>query len=112
SWEIPEGGCPEGDSPLEAAKRELKEETGLVAKDWSLLFNMHLSNSVSDEYCYTFLARTLEQRQSSPEETELLSVKKVSVNEALEMVETGLITDSITVAAIYKIKFMILDGRL
>ena len=52
SWEIPEGGCPKGEEPLEAAKRELKEETGLIADKYELLGNLHTSNSVSDEYAY------------------------------------------------------------
>ncbi|WP_368854575.1 NUDIX domain-containing protein, partial [Acinetobacter baumannii] len=49
SWEIPEGGCPINMDPLEGGKRELLEETGLVASEWTELFRMHLSNSVSDE---------------------------------------------------------------
>src|SRR5438270_9230901 len=46
SWEIPEGGGPLGTDPLASAKRELLEETGLVAAQWSTLLDMHLSNSV------------------------------------------------------------------
>ena len=57
SWEIPEGGCPINSDPLEGGKRELLEETGLVASDWTELFRMHLSNSVSDELGITYLAR-------------------------------------------------------
>src|SRR4029077_13024531 len=48
SWEIPEGGGSSGEDPLDTAKRELMEETGLLAKEWSHILNMHLSNSVSD----------------------------------------------------------------
>ena len=49
SWEIPEGGCPETESPEETARRELREETGLVAGRLELVATSHLSNSVSDE---------------------------------------------------------------
>ena len=49
SWEIPEGGCPLNEKPLDAAKRELVEETGLVAAEWRQILTLHLSNSVSDE---------------------------------------------------------------
>ena len=49
SWEIPEGGCAEGEDPLDAARRELEEETGLRARNWRKLGAAHLSNSVSDE---------------------------------------------------------------
>src|SRR5687768_9612123 len=49
SWEIPEGGGPLGEEPLDSAKRELKEETGMVANKWTLINRMHTSNSVTDE---------------------------------------------------------------
>lgn len=111
SWEIPEGG---GDpaAPLESARRELIEETGLVAREWSPLLTMHLSNSVSDEYGIVYLARQLEQREPTPEETEQLAIKKLPFEEAYRMVEEGKITDSLSVAAIQKVKLMILEGRM
>lgn len=112
SWEIPEGGGLRGIDPLESAKRELLEETGLVAAEWSPLVEMHLSNSVSDEYAIIYLARGLEQRTAEPEETEQLQVKKVSFEEAYQLVEQGIITDSMSVAAILKAKLMIVDGRI
>ena len=56
SWEIPEGGCPETESPEETARRELREETGLVAGRLELVATSHLSNSVSDEVGYVFRA--------------------------------------------------------
>lgn len=112
SWEIPEGGCPEGVSPLEAAQRELHEETGLKALSWDVLLEMHLSNSVTDEHATVFLAWDLEQGFAMPEETEDLQVKRMPFEEAYEMVEEGIITDSITVAALLKVKMMIDDGRI
>jgi 8-oxo-dGTP pyrophosphatase MutT (NUDIX family) len=112
SWEIPEGGSVIGIDPLEGAKRELKEEIGLVASNWKELFRMHLSNSVSDELAIIYLAKGLEQGESEPEETELLNVRKISIDEAYRMVTNGEITDSITVAAILKIKLLFLEGVL
>src|SRR5690606_3643449 len=100
SWEIPEGGCPLGIDPLEGAKRELLEETGLVAHSWEKLMEMHLSNSVSDELAMVYLAWNIEQKTASPEETELLELKRVPFEEAYQMVEMGEITDAISVAAI------------
>lgn len=112
SWEMPEGGCPVGLDTLESAKRELLEETGLVAKDWTLLFQMHLSNSVSDELAVIYLARDLQQFEAEPEEAEQLQVKKIPFAEMLDMVETGQITDAMTVAAVYKVQLLMLQGKL
>ena len=112
SWEIPEGGGPLGIDPLESAKRELLEETGLVANEWSPLLEMHLSNSVCDERAIIYLARKLEQHTSSPEENEQLMIRKVPFNEVYEMVEEGIITDSLSVAAILKIKLLIINGQI
>jgi len=110
SWEIPEGGGDPAENPLESAKRELKEETGLLAKDWMPIMVIHLSNSVTDEKGIIFLARNLEQGKSDPEETEKLKVKKLPFEEAYQMVEAGQITDSISVAAIQKVKIMLLGN--
>ena len=107
SWEIPEGGGPLDIDPLESAKRELLEETGLVANDWSPILKMHLSNSVTDEYSIIYLARQVEQHAAMPEETEQLVIKKLPFEEAWQMVEKGLITDAMSVAAIQKIKLML-----
>lgn len=112
SWEIPEGGAPIGTDPLLSAKRELKEETGLTAQHWKELLTMHLSNSVTDELAIIYLATDLEQGIAEPEDTEELHTKKVSLEEAWQMVDTGIITDSMTVAAITKIKLMQVLGQL
>jgi 8-oxo-dGTP pyrophosphatase MutT (NUDIX family) len=112
SWEIPEGGGKFGVDPVESAKRELLEETGLVAAEWTKVVDMHLSNSVSDEYAVVYLARKLSQQTASPEETEQLIVKKLPFEEVYQMVERGEITDSMSVAAILKVKLMLLDGRI
>jgi 8-oxo-dGTP pyrophosphatase MutT (NUDIX family) len=112
SWEIPEGGGKMEDSPLDSAKRELVEETGLQARQWTQLLTMHLSNSVSDEFAIVWLARDLHQGIASPEETEKLHLRKLPFEEAYRMVESGQITDSISVAAIQRLKLMILDGRI
>jgi len=112
SWEIPEGGGRMDEEPLEAAKRELLEEIGLVAKEWTQILTLHLSNSVSDESAIIFLARDLEQQTASPEETELLKVKKIPFAELVRMQESGEITDAMSVAAIQQIRLMIYEDKL
>jgi 8-oxo-dGTP pyrophosphatase MutT (NUDIX family) len=112
SWEIPEGGAEPGEDPQAAAKRELLEETGLVAAKWQQLLTMHLSNSVSDELAIIFLATQLEQREATPDDTEDLSIKKVSFEEAYKMVSEGEITDSISVAAIQKVRLLLIEGSI
>ena len=104
SWEIPEGGGPLESDVLASAKRELKEETGLTASHWSEVGRMHLSNSVSDEEGFIFLAEGLEAGEAALEETEAdMKVWKLPFSKALDMVICGEITDSLSVMGILKI---------
>lgn len=103
-WEIPEGGCPENETPLETAQRELQEETGLMATDYEVLLdNISLSNSVSDERATIFVARGLTQAGAAPEETEDLCVKRLPLAEAIDMVQNGAITDAVSVMALLRL---------
>ncbi len=103
TWEIPEGGCPQGESPLQAAQRELEEEVGVQARDWQQLMTMHLSNSVTDEFCIVFVARDLVAGTQQLEATEDIEVKKLPLQEAINMVLRGEITDAISVAALLRL---------
>jgi 8-oxo-dGTP pyrophosphatase MutT (NUDIX family) len=107
SWEIPEGGCPLNTDPLESAKRELKEETGLNARSWKVLLEMDISNCVSDEISYIYLAEGITIGQAKPDESEELEVIKLPVQEAIQMVHDGEIRDSMSVAALLKIATML-----
>ena len=110
SWELPEGGGPLDIEPLESAKRELLEETGLKANNWTELQRMHLSNSVTDELNIIYLARGLEQHEAEPEDTEQLVVRKIPLDEVYRMVCANEITDAITVAAVLRVKLLLSEG--
>jgi len=112
SWELPEGGGPFDKDPLDSAKRELLEETGLKAREWTEIQRMHLSNSVSDELGIIYLARGLEQFDAEPEDTEQLQIRIVSLEEAYGMVNQNKITDSMSVAAILKVRMMLAEAKL
>ncbi len=100
SWEIPEGGCPESETPEATAVRELREETGLDAGRLELVATAHLSNSVSDEVGYVFRATELIEGPSDPEGCERLDVRRVEWEEAWGMLNRGEITDSLSVIAL------------
>ncbi|WP_266365987.1 NUDIX domain-containing protein [Tellurirhabdus rosea] len=100
SWEVPEGGSPLGTDILESAKRELQEETGLVAGKWTKIGRIHTSNSATDEEGFLFIAEDLVQGEHAPEETEQLQIKRVPLTEAVEMVMKSQITDALSVCAL------------
>lgn len=103
SWEIPEGGSPEGEDILETAKRELEEECGLKAELWEKLIDIHTSNSVTDEMGTVFVARKLSMGQQQLEATEDIEVRKLPLAAAIHMVRTGEITDSLSVAGLLRL---------
>jgi ADP-ribose pyrophosphatase len=110
SWEIPEGGCPDGEDPLAAARRELEEETGLRATDWRRLGEAHLSNSVSDELAVWYVATGLSQGEMRPEGSEKLIVRRVPLAEAFQMALDGRITDALSLLAIMQYRILTFAG--
>jgi 8-oxo-dGTP pyrophosphatase MutT (NUDIX family) len=103
SWEIVEGGCAPGEETLDAARRELEEETGLRARRWLRMGEAHLSNSVTDELAVWYLATGLEQGECRPEGTEKLQVRRVPLEEAMRMALSGEITDAISMLALMRL---------
>ncbi len=114
SWEIPEGGGPLAEDPLAGAKRELLEETGLVASDWREVLRMQLSNSVSDELAIGYIATGLSQQAPAPhgDDTEDIVQVRVPFRQALDAAMGGQITDALTVAMQIRAYHMAQEGAL
>jgi 8-oxo-dGTP pyrophosphatase MutT (NUDIX family) len=103
SWEIPEGGGDLDGDPLEAARRELLEETGIEAGSWLGLGRCHTSNCFVDEVCQLLLARDLAQGTPQPGGDEELTIRRVPLAEACAMAGDGRITDAISIVALFRL---------
>lgn len=114
SWELPEGGGARTGDPLDAARRELAEETGIKAKTFiPLLSNIHLSNSVTDEVAFAYIATDLSPCSDyAPDETELLEVRRVPLKTVFAMIDEGEITDMFTLAMLSRAYHLANTGRL
>ena len=103
SWEIPEGGGHIGDDPICIAKRELLEETGILAESWQYMGRVHTSNCFVDEVCHLFLATHLTPGRPQPDAVEVLESRREPLATVLEMTIDGRITDSISIAGVFRL---------
>jgi len=87
---------------LDAAQRELREETGLTAEHWTEVMRLHPSNSITDEIGVVFVATGLTEGPTDFDETEDLTVRRLPFDDAVNMVLSGEITDAISVAALLR----------
>ena len=103
-WELPAGLLDvEGEDPVEAAKRELEEEAGLTATDWSVLIDVVPSPGFSDESVRVYLARGLTEvgrPEMGDDEEADMSTRWVTLSVAVRMVLAGTIVNGVTVAAV------------
>jgi ADP-ribose pyrophosphatase len=101
-WEIPAGKLDRGEKPEVGAKRELKEETGYVAKNLKKIGEFYLSPGYSTEYMYLFLAQGLKKGEQSLDKGEKIKeVKIFSKKEVLKMIKSRKIVDAKTILALF-----------
>lgn len=102
SLELPAGGREPGSSdPLNDAKRELLEETGISAREWSEVGRSYPFNGITNEEMVTYIARDLKHIDATGHEEEgIMEVKEVSFDEAFDMIRFGQINDGQTITAI------------
>lgn len=94
------GFIDEGETPFQAAKRELKEETGIIASSWEEIGKLEMAGSVFQAQSHLFLARDLELGKAEPEEDEEITLVKMPFTDAVAKVYSGEITTSASVAGI------------
>lgn len=112
SWEMPEGGAPEGEDPFEAVKRELAEEAGLTAQHWRSALDVDLSNSITDERAMAWVAWGLSETEMAPDETEVFLSARVPFRELMAEVLRGAVRDGLTVATVWRAYHMAREGEL
>lgn len=105
--EIPAGKLNPGEDPLECGKRELREETGITAREFTSLGKLLPSPGYSSEIIYMYLARGLTQGRLQLDEDEFINVMKLPLKKAVEMVMSGELADSKTQAALLKTWFLL-----
>ncbi len=114
SWELPEGGAPLDEDPLEGARRELAEETGLAAAEWREVMRAQLSNSVTDERMIGYLALGLSAATEThhADDTEAIALVRAPFREVLDAAIAGHLPDMLTVAMLLRGYHMAREGSL
>ncbi len=98
--EIPAGTLEVGEDPYACAVRELREETGYAAKDWSKLLSAYVAPGYSNEIIHIYVAEGLTEVGSDMEEDESIRVERFSFNEVTDLIESNEIRDSKTITGV------------
>ena len=110
--ELPAGKLEKGEDPLEAGKRELREECGVTADTIISMGTVYPTVAYCSEIIYLYAAKGLKSTSQQLDEGEFLSVEKIKIAEAVDMVMKGEISDSKTVALILKVNKLKEEGVL
>lgn len=110
--ELPAGKLEKGEDPLEAGKRELQEECGVTADEIISMGTVYPTVAYCSEVIHLYAAKNLKKTQQNLDEGEFLSVEKIKISEAADMVMKGEISDSKTVALVLKVAKLKEEGRL
>jgi ADP-ribose pyrophosphatase len=104
-WELPAGRLDPGERPLQAAKRELAEETGYRAKTWTKLASFFVSPGYVQERMTIYLATDLTAGEATPMEDERIETRWFTAKEVAEMIGAGKIEDAKTMIGYYRWKY-------
>lgn len=107
--EIPAGKLEVGEDPKEAAIRELKEETGATAESFELLGEIYPSPGYTEEVIHLYMAKSLSFSEQKLDEDEFLTVEKISLEDAVKMIQNGEIPDGKTQIGILRAYTMLKD---
>ena len=110
--ELPAGKLEKGEDPLEAGKRELQEECGVTAEEIISMGTVYPTVAYCSEVIYLYAAKNLKKTQQNLDEGEFLSVEKIKISDAADMVMKGEISDSKTVALVLKVAKLKEEGRI
>ena len=108
-WEIPAGLIDAGDTPDSTASKELQQEAGIQAADWTPLGKMLATPGCSNEITYLYLARTLQPAPVQREPGEIMEVHWIPMNEAMTWAREGKINDAKTLVALYRAHSLLQD---
>lgn len=104
--EIPAGKMDAGEEPIEAAKRELSEETGVENADLEYIGGLHPAFAYADEIIHMYVAKNFVYGETHTDNDEFLNVVKIPLNEFVRMIMDGQIQDAKTISAILKVARM------
>lgn len=110
--EIPAGKLEPGEDPLEAAKRELEEETGYTCGSIRKLHSFYTSPGFADEIIHMYLAENLSEGSLKPDEDEFLEMSEITLEEAYRLIDEGRISDAKTIMAVYAWHMYKLTGKI